>query len=153
MTTTLLRQEPHAAVAGEHPARSVAVLADELRTAQARLGERIADLDPDDTACWVAIRPTLARLSRAGRQAARAIAVARGYPPPDHEGCALDEDDTVAPVVWSREIGMMHRLLWRALRDIELAEDADGRVAAALAHGVRSTLTVTAELAAADKTV
>lgn len=148
MTTTLLPQEAAEAVADATVDRPATLLASELLAEHTRLGARIAELDADDAVAWAAVRPLLARASRDGRQAARDIAVARGHAEPG-DSRTLGPDDTVPPVVWAREIGAMQRLLWRALRDIELEADADGRVAAALVRVLARTKPVVAALAAA----
>lgn len=149
MTTTLLLQEAPDTVTDVALERSPAVLAGALLAEHARLGARVADLDADDAATWAAVRPLLARMSRDGRQAAHDIAVARGCGEPGDRRHALRPDDAAPPVVWAREIGAMQRLLWQALRDVELDADADGRVAAALLQALARTKPVAAALDAA----
>lgn len=158
MTTTVAPPQPPAARAGSAPAGPLPaeltrVLFDEL----GRLGVLVAELAPDDTAAWAAVRSGVASLSVAARQLARTVAGPHGDGRSSSVGAALSPTDAVPPVVWAREVAAIHRLLRPAVR--ELAEHgaehgvehgaSDAPCAAELASVLHTASAVADDVAAA----
>lgn len=147
MTISLISHETPGASTTDDPfARPVAALARALLAEHARLGAWVAALKPSDRPTWEAAGPTLAELSAVGRDTAREIAGIRGLSLT--VGRALTEADAVPSVVWAREIAVMQRLVYHALRDIAFDVDTRVQCAAALRKALQDTRAVGAGVAA-----
>lgn len=150
MTTTVtLQASAPAHTTNGASTRSARELAHELLAEHARLGARVAALDPDDGATWETVGPTLAALSAVGRHTAREVGGIRARGQALEIGPALTEADAAPPVARAREIAVMQRLVRYALRDIERDTDTGPQCAAAPRDALRQTRTVRTGLATA----
>lgn len=145
MTTTFaVEPRPSTIAVDGAPQRSETELTRELFAELGRLGARVAELDLGDAVAWHAAHPALSRLSVDMRRLTRELTAAAGAAWPDDVAGPLRATDPVPPVVWTREVAAVHRLLRRTLARSDVAADADRR--AVLTRMLHTTTAVLVEL-------
>lgn len=121
-------------------------LVDELLATHEEVGACVAALVDENSVRWEAAQPWVVRLVAEARQAMEHLAYVGGGKAPDG-GSPVATVEPVPPVVWARELGVVQRGVWRAVRRLE-GEATAGQQVAVLRDAVGRTRRVGAALRA-----
>lgn len=148
MTDMLLVRSPR--VTGGDDRTTVRRLADELLAAHEEAGACVAALVDESSVLWEAAQPWVARLVAEARRTVHRLACLEARADSDVSSRAA-MTGSVPPVVWARQVGVVQRGMWRAVRKLE-GEETAGQEAAVLREALGRTQTVAAALRAAALT-
>lgn len=150
MTDVLVLDGESARTPRDDDPTAVRRLVDELLAIHDEAGACVAALVDENSELWQAAHPWVVRLVAEARQTMHHLACLGGRAAPDGAS-PVTTIGPVPPVVWARELGVVQRGMWRAVRRLEGAATA-GQQVAVLRDAVGRTRWVASALRAAALT-